>query len=151
MSDTTIAGLITLGLAAIALLQVIFSGVMTYLLARMKQQNASTAEHAMETAAKVVEVRNDLVKANTVTAQKLDDLAVVANNTNDRVTNGTLANLRIHATLAHRMARSPGATQEDIDVARAADKACQDYVTHQQTIDAAKVEIDRVKRVASGK
>ncbi len=157
MSDATIAGLVTLGLAAIAMLQAVFSGIMAYLLARMKQQNdaaaissAKVAKHAAETAEKVAEVKNDLAEANTVTAQKLDDLATVANNTNDRVTNGTLANLRIHAALARRMANSPGATRDDADVARAADKACSDYVDHQQMINAAKVEIE-TSRSATGK
>ncbi|TMJ00849.1 MAG: hypothetical protein E6G97_18110 [Alphaproteobacteria bacterium] len=104
MSDQAVMGLIT---AVVSLLGTMFTGILTYLMARLNAR-AAVAATAVE------QVKKDLSTSQGVVNEKLDKAEKIAEKTHTLVNSNMGVQLEMHALLARRMADK---THEPDDIA----------------------------------
>lgn len=135
MSDAVAAQLIT---AVIALLGTIFTGVLTYLMAKLRMEQESrdkVTDKKLETAAvKVEEVKTTLESNNDDTSKKLNDLATVAKATHTLVNSNMAIQLELNMKVTRELANLKD-TQTARDMADAAEKLYHEHTVKQHEVD----------------
>jgi hypothetical protein len=154
ITDTVITGSIT---AVLGFMTTIFTGVMTYYMAKLNIKQAAAAVKVEEAAslAKKVDAKVDVVAVKAEEAKKtlevntaevgdkLNGLQTVALESKKiAVDTHTLVNsnfgvqLKLNRDLSHRIASSPDATEEDKKIADLAETVYQEHLRKQAVVDA---------------
>lgn len=117
--------------AVFSFLGMVFTGVMTYLMAKLKMGQTEAAVLVKEAKAEVKEVKETLAQSNTETASKLNSIAAVGDMTHALVNSAMLEQQRLLAVTARAKA---DITQDPVDLAAAetAENAYQEHAAEQR-------------------
>jgi hypothetical protein len=134
-------GLIT---AVVSLIGTMFTGVLTYLMARLNARAAVAAkaveqvsERAAIAATAVEQVKKDLTISQDVVNEKLDKAEKIAVMTHTLVNSNMGAQLKMHALLARRMADKTH-EPDDISAAKQAERLLAEHEGKQAVVDQGK-------------
>jgi hypothetical protein len=133
MSDLLLVSIITGGFA---FLSAVFTGVMTFLIARLGAGQKKAAEVQEKAAAKVEEVAAVLEQSTIVSDAKLDSLALVSSATHTLVNNNMAIQLKLNAAVTRRLANITK-NSSDVEAAELAEKLVAEHEAKQAIVDAA--------------
>jgi hypothetical protein len=138
MSDQAVVSLIT---AVVSLIGTMFTGILTYLMARLNARAAVAAkaveqvsERAAVAATAVEQVKKDLSTSQDVVNEKLDKAQETADKTHTLVNSNMGAQLKMHASLCRRMAEKTH-EPDDIAAANQAERLLAEHEGKQAAVD----------------
>jgi hypothetical protein len=133
VSDTVqIVGLV------LSFLTAVFTGLMGYLMAKLKSGQQAAATEVRAAAVEVAAVKTTLADNAETQARTLDNIAAVTHDTHTLVNNNMGVALHVNKVNARRLAVLPGATAEDHAAADMADRLYAEHQAKQAAVDAAK-------------
>ncbi len=131
MDTAVVLALVT---GAFGFLTVLLQAIMTYIMARLNNQQIAAAKKVEQAAVKVEDVKKDLQKTTELTEKKLDNIVKVANDTHTLVNSNMGVQLRLNAELSRWKAESTK-TPEDEQAAVTSEGMYQDHLRKQAVVD----------------